>query len=237
MTYQDKVRLVRNNIVSNAQVYKNILAGKYYLYIFENQCFEMYFGTDNYLHLTGVGSRVGPNQFYELAKNNQLQDNQLFFSNRFPLKTALQKTSSLSCLPNFISEGYFVIKDLVTETETYPYVITNIEQSVLIGLKKEENEEIYIPKSFRVKGNIFDKADANKLFEINWILSKIDKKGLYDKVLYKDKVCLGELDNSILCKIEIKMQEEVINCAHTRMEYKSSYKLFGEKHNSNVCNK
>ena len=74
MTYQDKVRLVRNNIVSNAQVYKNELAGKYYLYIFENQCFEMYFGTDNYLHLTGVGSQIGPNQFYLIYPSLYMKD-------------------------------------------------------------------------------------------------------------------------------------------------------------------
>ena len=80
MTYQDKVQLVRENIVLNAQIYKSALAGRYYLYIFENQCFE-------------------------LSKNNQLQANQIFFSNRFPLKTAIQKTSNLSSLPNFIKEG------------------------------------------------------------------------------------------------------------------------------------
>lgn len=202
MTYQDKVRLVRNNIVSNAQVYKNELAGKYYLYIFENQCFEMYFGTDNYLHLTGVGSRVSPNQFYQLAKNKKLQENQLFFSKRFPLKTALQKSSNLPNLPKFTYKGYFVIKDLVTETEIYPYAITNTEQSVLIGLKKEECKDIYIPKSFRVRGNIFDKAENDKLFEINCILSKKDKEGLYNNVLYKDNVIFETLNENILCRME-----------------------------------
>ena len=88
------------------------------------------------------------------------------------MKTALQKSSNLSNLPKFTYEGYFVIKDLVTETEIYPYAITNTEQSVLIGLKKEECKDIYIPKSFRVRGNIFDKAENDKLFEINCILSK-----------------------------------------------------------------
>ena len=202
MTYRNKVQLVRNNIVSNAQIYKNVLAGRYYLYIFENQCFEMYFGVDNYLHLTGVGSTVNPKQFYELSKNNQLQTNQIFFSNRFPLKTAIQKTSNLSNLPHFIKEGYFVIKDLITETATYPYAITNIEQSILIGLKEEEGDGIYIPKSFRVKGNIFDKADADKMYEVNCILSKTDKSGLYNNVLYKDKVGFGNLEKSIVGKID-----------------------------------
>lgn len=125
MTYQDKIELVRTNIIANVQIYKNSLAGHYYLYIFENKCFEMYFGTDNYMHLTGVGSKVSPNQFYELAKANQLQSDQIFFSKRFPLKTAIQKTTKLGCLINFIHEGYFIIKDLVTDTATYPYAITN----------------------------------------------------------------------------------------------------------------
>ena len=94
MTYQDKVRLIRENIVLSAQVYRDILAGRYYLYIFEDQCFEMYFGTDNYLHLTGVGSALSPNQFYELAKNNQLQTNQIFFSSRFPMQTSDKKKTA-----------------------------------------------------------------------------------------------------------------------------------------------
>ena len=205
MTQKEKIDLVRNNIISNVQIYKNELAGKYYLYIFENQCFEMYFGTDNYMHLTGVGSKVSPNQFYELSKNKSLEEHQMFFSPRFPLKTALQKTSNLGCLPNFTKEGYFIIKDLITDTASYPYAITNIDQSILIGLKSEEDTEIFIPKSFRVKGNIFDKADADKLYEINYIFSKTDKDGLYDNVLYQDQTNLQSLDKNIVEKINLSV--------------------------------
>lgn len=207
MTHRDKVKLVRDSIILNAQVYRK-LVGKYYLYIFENNYFEMYFGTANYMHLTGVGSKVSPKQFYELAKDCKLQENQIFFSNRFPLKTALQKNISLSSLPNFISEGYFVVKDLVTDTAKYPYAITNIEQSVLIGLKTEEDDEIYIPKSFRVKGKAFDKADDDKLFEINYILSKMDKESLYDTILYHDDTKFETLDKNIVSMISKRLLVE-----------------------------
>ena len=74
MNYNDKVDFVRKNIITNIQIYKKILVGRYYLYIFENQCFEMYFGTDNYLHLTGAGSRIGPNQFYQLYPSLYMKD-------------------------------------------------------------------------------------------------------------------------------------------------------------------
>lgn len=202
MNYNDKVDLVRENIIANVQNYKNILVGRYYLYIFENQCFEMYFGIDNFLHLTGVGTNLSPNQFYELAKKGKLQSKQMFFNSRFPLSTALKKTENLGMLENFVKEGYFVIKNLKTSTVTYPYAITNIDQSVLIGLKTEEKDEIYIPKSFRVKGNIFDKTSDDNLFEIHHILSKTDKNSLYDTVLYKEMDNFNELDSDILAKID-----------------------------------
>lgn len=184
MSYQSKVDKVRNNILANVQLYSNVLAGRYYLYVFENQCFEMYYGTDNFMHLTGVGTNVSPNQFYQLAKRGRLQSNQLYFNARFPLSVALKKTKNLMNLEKFASEGYFIIKDFVTATATYPYAITNIDQSILIGLKAEEAEEMYIPMSFRIGGNIFDKAEEDKIYEIQHILSKRDKEGLYDTLLY-----------------------------------------------------
>ena len=210
MNYNDKMDLVRSNIIASVQIYKNVLAGHYYLYIFENQCFEMYYGTDNFMHLTGVGTNLSPNQFYELAKEGQLQTNQMYFNSRFPLSTAIKKTENLSCLPQFVNEGYFVVKDLATDTVVYPYAITNIDQSVLIGLKMEEETEIYIPKSFRVKGNIFDKTTDDKLFEIHYILSKTDKSGLYDTVLYNEKDGLGLLDLDILAKIAPSLLQKKI---------------------------
>ena len=111
----------------------------------------------------------------------------------------------MGCLPNFTKDGYFIIKDLITDTASYPYAITNIDQSILIGLKSEEDTEIFIPKSFRVKGNIFDKADADKLYEINYIFSKTDKDGLYDNVLYQDQTNLQSLDKNIVEKINLSV--------------------------------
>ncbi len=207
MTLQDKINIVRNNVIANAQIYSTQLAGRYYLYIFENQCFEMYYGTDNYLHLTGVGTPLSSSQFYNLAKSGRLQSNQLFFGKRYPLPTALKKSENLKDLGKFIVEGYFVIKDLVTNTCVYPYAITNIDQSVLIGLKKEEDGEIYVPKSFRVKGNIFNKTTDDNLFEIQYIFSKIDVEAKYDTVLYAEKYDYNSLDGKIKEKIDENLLE------------------------------
>lgn len=202
MNYEAKAELVRNNIISAAKAYQEMLVGRYYLYIFENQCFEMYYGTDNFLHLTGAGTKLSANQFYGLAVSGKLQPKQLFFNQRFPLQTALKKTEYLSELEKFVKEGYFIVKDLKTATVLYPYTITNIDHSVLLGLKEETDKEIHIPKSFRVKGNIYNKAENNNLYEINFICSKKDYQGLYDTVLYKEKAW-ETLPKEMLEKIDL----------------------------------
>lgn len=208
MTQQDKVNIVRNNIIKNVHMYSSYLAGRYYLYIFENQYFEMYYGTENYMHLTGVGTKLSSSQFYNLAKSGQLQSNQMFFSKRFPLSTAMKKTDNLKNLGKFVNEGYFVIKDLKTDTSVYPYAITNIDQSILIGLKEEGVDKIYVPKSFRVKGNIFNKTINENIFEIQYILSKNDIMSKYDTVLYTEKSDYSGLDNCI----KEKIAEKILMC-------------------------
>lgn len=209
MANRDKIDIVRNNIIKGVQVYANHLAGRYYLYVFENNCFEMYYGTDNFMHLTGAGTRLSPNQFYELAKSGNLRSNQLFFNYRFPLSTAVKKSASLVDLGKFVTEGFFVIKDLVTDTCTYPYAITNTSQSVLIGLKNEEGAgEIYVPKSLRIKGNIFNKTTDDNLFEIQYILGKTDIKANYDTILYQEHDGFDKLKKDIKNKIDDKLWDK-----------------------------
>lgn len=76
---------------------------------------------------------------------------------------------------------------MVTDTCTYLYAITNISQSILIGLKNEEDTgEIYVPKSLRIKGNIFNKTTDDNLFELQYILGKTDIEANYDTILYQE---------------------------------------------------
>lgn len=201
MTRQEKINIVRNNIIENAQIYSSELAGRYYLYIFQNQCFEMYYDTDNYLHLTGVDTRLSSSQFYALAKGRTLQSNQIYFNQKHPLATAMKKSDNLKDLSKFIKEGYFVIKDLVTDTYVYPYAITNIDQSLLVGLKEEDVNELYIPQSFRVKGNIFNKTKNENIFEIQYILCKTDIQAKYNIILYAENSDFNNLDSTIKTKI------------------------------------
>jgi hypothetical protein len=76
---------------------------------------------------------------------------------------------------------------------------------VLIGLKEEASGEIYVPKSFRVKGNIFNKTTNENLFEIQYILSKTDVEAKYDTVLYAENRDYHSLSDMIKSKIDVTL--------------------------------
>lgn len=205
MAYNNRIDIVRKNIYIDVKMYQNVLAGKYFMYVFNNECFEMYFGIDNFLHLTGVGTKLSANQFYKLAKKKQLQNNQMYFDNRYSLSSAIKKTSMLHQLRDFVCNSFYIVKNFKTNTEFYPYTITNVDLSLLLGLKTEESATIYIPKSLRVKDNTFIKNSSKNIYQIQAIFSKTDKLGAYDTILYQEKNILKTFPTDILNKIDSQL--------------------------------
>ncbi len=67
-TKTDKKNAIRRDIIESATVYSNNMAGKRYLYVYGDEYFEMYFPTDHFLHLTGVGTKLSAKGFYKNAK-------------------------------------------------------------------------------------------------------------------------------------------------------------------------
>lgn len=185
MNYRDKIKLVRKNIIDSADVYKNEMAGRYFIYIFEEEQFEMYYGIKNFKHLTGAGSSLSPEQFYKLATSGRLQENQLFFNSRFPLTIALKKSEGLKSINLFKQEELFIIKDLETDTATYPYALTNLDKSLLVIFDPQivSGKTYYVPSSFRVDDkNIFKKTKSENIFSVDFILSKTDIGKEYSQI-------------------------------------------------------
>jgi hypothetical protein len=202
---QRKKEQVRRNIIDSAQVYKEKLVGKHFIYIFGDECFEMYFKVSSFKHLTGVNSTLSAKQFYSLASKGHLQKSQLSFNSRYPLTISIKKTEGLKVIDLFISEELFVIKNLVTPSATYPYALTNLDKSILVVLetKQTSQETYYVPKSFRVKDkNIFDKTHEVSIEAVDFILSKKDVKKKYDTLHMQDKgKCLSDLSETLKIRI------------------------------------
>ena len=89
---------IRTQIIQASHVYQNKPAGKVFLYVIGDTFFEVVFQTKCFLHLTGVGSTLSAQDFYEKAKKSILTTDQIYFDQRHPYysakKTALLVASS-----------------------------------------------------------------------------------------------------------------------------------------------
>lgn len=211
----NKIELVRKNILIAVQKYKEELVGRRFLYIFDDKCIEVIFKIESFMHLTGVDSKsLRPKEFYKKAKDKTLKRNHMFFSARHPLKVALRKSEELVNIDVFSKSKVFVVMDL--KTNTYTYAFSFSDKKITLGLTKDIKEDssgnkiqldYYVPRTFRVKEDITEGRDKNKVKEVIMILSKIDAQSKYNKVHYIDKVNFELLPKGIKDKID----EEVIN--------------------------
>ena len=202
MKFQDKVDLIHSTILSVVHTYKNDMVGKYFLYVFDGKYFEMFYGTRNFLHLTGVGSRLSAEQFYMAAKDGTLQKSQLFFNYQYPISIAMKKTKNLYYLNQFIYSELFVYTDIVTSTASYDYGISDIDRFIMMGLAPNTSN-IYNPYSLRIGGNVSNISVG--MYEVNYILSKSDYIGLYDSICFGDGNQIKKLPDSILSLIDPKL--------------------------------
>lgn len=181
----EKIEL-RKQIISAANVYKNNLAGKVYLYVYGDKYFEVAYMTECFKHLTGVESVLRGNSFYDNAKNATLATAQICFSSRHPLKTAKKKIVCLHQLPQLTKDLVCVVKDMNTVTITYKLGITNLEFTV--GLTENVNKSgdkvnsWLVPRTLRINDKAID-ASADAEF-VDFIFCKKATEPRYNQICY-----------------------------------------------------
>lgn len=101
--YIRKREEIRLNIIEAARKYKEKLLGKKFAYIYDSYLLEVSYTKKTFLHLTGVNTRITAAAFFQEATKGTLQENQIFFNQRFPLVTAEKKCKGLKNLDYLIS--------------------------------------------------------------------------------------------------------------------------------------
>lgn len=84
---------IRKNAIHGANIYKNNLAGKYFVYIFENNYFILNYQIGSFMHLAGLKYSEGAEKFYEkcITEKPSIQINNFRFSSENPIRTARKK--------------------------------------------------------------------------------------------------------------------------------------------------
>ncbi|SFA84072.1 PBECR4 domain-containing protein [Selenomonas ruminantium] len=187
-TKAEKKQLLKRDIIIAAKTYKENLAGKVFLYVYGNEYFELNFANGQFLHLTGVGTKLKAKEFYRRAKDNTLDAGQFYFNESHPFATAKRKLQCLKCLPSLTTELVCVLKGLNTLTFTYKIGVTNLQftlgltENVDCNGKKINNW--LLPRTLRPKDNSIAKSNDGEF--VDYILSKSATKEKYDCICYQD---------------------------------------------------
>ena len=118
----EREQIVRE-INKAAQLYKQHLVGKKFLYVFDERYIEVCYKIDGFRHLTGVETNLSAKRFYQYAVKNQLQSTQIYFSNKHPFQLCKRKLKHIKEIAVLASSENFMLEEIHTDTKTYKFYI------------------------------------------------------------------------------------------------------------------
>ena len=201
MKAKQHVTKIIDKISTVAKQYKDDIVGKTFLVLYEGQSIEVLFKTENFLHLCGVDTVLYAKDFYRKAVNGQLREKEIRFSNNHPYIFAEIKTERLSDALSLLKRDSLVITDVSTQTKVYKLGTTDLEVVLCFDSQLDDNgnpiNDILIPYSLRVEHITNNKY--NKIFEVDFVLSKKTGTKEYTKIEFGESSLLNEylLTNNI----------------------------------------
>ncbi len=184
-TKREKKEEIRKKIVMSAEIYGRRLAGKTFLYAYNDTFFEVVFPIDHFQHLTGVETTLGKRDFYQKSKRRQLTHKQFYFSTRYSYANAKKKLPCLIRLPELTTEMVCILKDMHTQTVIYKLSLTNLEFTLGLTPHSSGDQELFYPMSLRVNDKSVEKSTDGDI--VDFIFSKDEGLVLYDELLVWDK--------------------------------------------------
>ena len=188
-TKEEKKKAIRQQIIDAAKVYSSSLAGRTFLYVYGEEYFEVTFPIENFLHLTGVASKISAKDFYKNAKDSKLMIQQFYFDARHVYANAKKKLPCLIRLPELTNTMVCILKDLKTVTIVYKLSVTNLEFTLglteNIGSDGKKINDLFLPMSLRVEDSSVERSTDGEI--VDFIFSKDASRPMYDTMLVEDK--------------------------------------------------
>lgn len=185
-TKENKKKYIRKQIIDASHIYRDNLAGKTFLYVFGNEYFEVVFQTDRFMHLTGVGSNLKAQDFYDKAKASKLTAKQFYFDANHSYYGAKRKILCLLSLPVITNSLVCVVKELKTLTFTYKIGVTNLDFTIglteNIDFARNKINNKLLPRTLRVKDKAVENSEDAQF--VDFILSKNATANKYNKIEY-----------------------------------------------------
>ena len=186
-TRQEKKNDIRRMIIEAAIVYSEKLSGKNFLYVYNDEFFEVTFPVDCFLHLTGVETTLDRRDFYYKSRQRQLTCSQFYFSSRHPYANAKKKLPRLIRLPELTTEMVCILKDMHTLSAIYKLSLSNLEFTIGLTTNDNMNNErkLFYPMSLRVEDSSVERSQGGEI--VDFVFSKNACDVRYNNLLVWDK--------------------------------------------------
>lgn len=195
---------ILKKIHNAAKNYQRYLAGKTFMYVYEEKSIEVVFKNSSFLHLTGVNTKLKAKEFYKHAKTkNGLKVQEFFFDKNHPYDLAEKKTDHLEDLYRITNMEVLITEDVVTFTANYKIGITDLQFILLCGENRDKHgkfiDDCLVPYSFRIEeiGN----EKFGELYEVDFIFCKQTNESKYEIISYKGDKEIGTIPEEIRMKI------------------------------------
>ncbi len=234
---QENIEKIITAIESAAQMYKENLVGRRFLYVFEGRHIEVIYKTQNFRHLTGVETTLPAKRFYRNAVNHRLQTEQIFFSKNHPYSLCTKKIKHIGEVAILAGSESFMLEEIKTDTQSYKFGTTDLNFTLCMNKEFDEhgNEkgDCYVVQSLRDE-DCFKKSQ--EAYVVTHIFSRTNDGKKYTDLLYMDKSAdMQNLPDAILALIDKELLEktQLENALDFSDEEKSGYEQW--KSDSKMC--
>lgn len=198
----DKMKLIEN-LIKAKKIYDKYLLNKDFLYVFKNKLnnkfefFEMKCVRSNFLHLTGVETKIKALDFYKNLEKNRIPLSAINYKRNGTTKLKLQIFDRLPLLISTpvqvcFQDDFFTLKLEVDILLNKPVID---RKDIVLGLKQMENFDFFVPASIlKEEPQKIGKNFSRVLF----ILEKNKRDKKYSTIKYRVKdIEFNKILNSI----------------------------------------
>lgn len=185
---QTKEKLLKS--IKNAKdIFDKTLLDKEFLYVYKNkitsdiECFVMKCSKNNFLHLTGVETKLNGKIFYSALEENKLSLENIDYKSNGTTRLKLEIFPRLPLLFNSaiqvcFQDDFFTLKLKVDIMINKPKID---QKDIILGLKKDKKYNFYVPASILKKE---PREIGENFSQVLCVLEKNKNEKNYNKINY-----------------------------------------------------
>lgn len=209
MTRKQKSRQeIVESIERAAELYRNNLVGKRFMYVFDNRFIEVIYKGENFRHLTGVSSPLSAQQFYSYAARHLLSESQIYFTRVHPFSLCVKKIKHIEEVATIAGSESIILEEITTSTKTYKFGTTDLHFTLCMDRETDKAGAIkgdcYVVQSLRDEDCFARSKDA---YEVTHIFSRPNDAKKYDTLLYCDQKSRYNLPDDILDMLQDELRD------------------------------